>query len=198
MPNTSATGGVLVPDPAGPEPLEGQALNRFLQQWISGVCTLDGTLVRPRYQAEPPDIPDAAVAWAAVGYGERRADMFPAIVHRDGYDQLQRHQEMDVLCSFYDLGTNGLADFYAGLLRDGLSIPQNLELLTLNGFALVSADDTETVPSLLKSRWLYRVDITLTLRREILRNYPVLNLSEAVASVETDASIRVGVVANLS
>jgi hypothetical protein len=74
---------------------------------------LDPTLVRPAFQPEPPDVPDAGNAWMAFRYSARPADDFPAIVHHDGYDEMQRHEVIHTLCSFYDLGTTGLADYYA-------------------------------------------------------------------------------------
>lgn len=192
MSNDSSTGGPLAPASV-PAPLEGQALNRFIQQWVVGIVGLDGTLVRPRYQPEQPDIPDAAVAWAAIGVTTRKTDNFPAIIHDgdgdggEGTDELHRHEEYTVFCSFYDLGTNGLADYYATLLRDGVAIGQNLEILQLNDMAFAWIGDMTPVPSLLKQRWLYRVDISLTLRRRILRVYPVRNILSAEGTVETDS-----------
>lgn len=185
MPNDSSTGGPLSPAVA-PAPLEGQGLNRFIQQWIVGITGLAGNMVRPRWQPEPPDVPDAGDAWAAIGITARAADTFPAILHDptgDGADDLQRHETLAVLASFYDLGTNGLADLYASLLRDGLAIPQNSEPLASAGFGLVDVGDLTTVPSLLKSRWLYRVDLPFHLRRAIVRSYPVLNVESADISV---------------
>lgn len=178
MPNTSATGGALSPA-VSPAPLEGQTLNRFIQQWIVGITGLDGTMVRPRWQAEPPNIPTAGTAWAAIGITSRPSDTYPYVRHDPtglGSDELQRHETLNLLASFYDLGTNGLADNYAALLRDGAAIPQNLEPLTVAGMALVETGDPVAVPSLLKTRWLYRVDLPVSLRRQINRIYPVENL----------------------
>src|SRR5579871_6299419 len=115
--NTSASGGPLAPNPS-PAPLEGQALNRFLQAWIVGILGIDPTLVRPAFQSEPPDIPQAGTAFIAFRYTRRPADTFPAIVHHpdgSGYDELQRHEHIELLLSFYDLGTNGQAESLAAL-----------------------------------------------------------------------------------
>ncbi len=186
MPNTSATGGPLLPNPSpAPEPLEGQSLARFLQQFLVAVSGIDGTLVRPRWQGEPPVIPDAAVAWAAIGRTTTKADVFPYVGHvgeGDGYDEMRRHEDMDVLASFYDLGVSGLADMYAARFRDGVQIAQNREILTLADMNLIETGDTQTVPSLLKQRWLYRVDINIRIRRRVRRFYPVLNILTASGS----------------
>lgn len=191
--NTSATGGVLLPaPPPAPTPLEGQELNRFLQQWVVGITGLDGTMVRPRYQAEPANIPIAGDAWAAIGVTERKADTYPYVKHDPvgpaglGADYLQRHEEFVMLCSFYDLGTNGLADLYASLLRDGTAIPQNLEILLAANMGFVKAGDMIAVPSFLATRWLYRMDIPITLRRQIDREYAILNVASATMDFETE------------
>lgn len=182
MPNNSSTGGPLAPAVA-PAPLEGLALLQFLQGWVVGITGLDPTLVRPRWQPEPPNIPDASEAWLALGIGTREADTFPFVGIVDNAlpnptYQLQRHEELNLLGSFYDIGSTGQADMYAALLRDGTAIPQNLELLRANGFAFVSCGGLVPVPSLLKSRWLYRVDLPFVLRRQIDRDYPVLTVVE--------------------
>lgn len=181
MSNNSASGGFLQPS-AAPSPLEGQDLNRFLQQIIVGISGLDGTLVRPRWQTEMPVIPDAATVWAAMGITTRPRDTFAAIVHGSsgqGYDELRRHETLHTLCSFYDTGVNGQADKFCAIVADGLAIPQNREVLTLNGFGLVNTGDPTAVPSLWKERWLYRVDLQILFRRQIKRQYQVLNLLSA-------------------
>lgn len=199
--NDSSTGGPLAPLPSpAPVPLAGLALNNFLQAWLAGITGLDGTLVRPRLQSEPPIIPDAATAWASFGIAGREGDAFPFVGHDgtgsggNGLDQLIRNEQLDLLASFYDLGTNGLADFYAELMRDGAVIAQNREYLKTQNFAIGFVGDLTAVPSLLKQRWLYRVDLPLTIRRQVVRQYPVLNVLSIAGTVTTDS----GVTAQLS
>lgn len=182
MSNTSATGGPLLPIPAGPEPLTSRALRRFMQQLVVGVTGLSGEMVRPRYQTEPPNIPQAGNAWCALGLNRRGQTGFPYRRHvseGDGYDVQERHEDLEVPCSFYDTGADGLADTYAELLVDGLYVPQNHEILQLNEMGFVGVTDPVEVPSLLKERWLYRIDVTFTIRRRVVRTYPVLNLLKA-------------------
>lgn len=190
MTNTSATGGYLQPNPPpAPAPLEGQNLLDFLQEVLVGVTGLNGTMVRPRWQSDPPNIPNAGDAWCAFGITSRPSDTFAYVGHitnqanPQGADAMQRQETLHLLASFYDQGSSGLADEYAALLRDGFQIAQNREVLQRNGFAFVSSGELETVPSLLKERWLYRVDIALTIRRQIDRTYPVLNLDSAQIEV---------------
>ena len=194
--NDSSTGGYLTPS-VTPAPLQGDSLNTFIQPVIVGITGLPGAMVRPAFQTEPPDAPDGGTAWAAFRYTSRKTDNYPFVGHNtDGSDTLRRHEEIDILVSFYDLGSSGLADQYAALLRDGLSIPQNLEVLKQNGMGFVGCGEITTVPVILKQRWLYRVDLPFTIRREIVRVYQVLNLLTATATVTTDSGVTVHIATN--
>jgi|SRR5215472_515192 len=187
MPDSS-TPGFLAPA-ATPAPLEGQGLNRFLQQWVVGITGLAGNLVRPRWQAEPPVIPDAATAWCAIGVTDRVSDTYPYIEHDgdgNGSDTIQRHETMTVLASFFDTGVSGLADSFAEIFREGAMIPQNLEALLLADMGIVETGEATAVPSLLKERWLYQVDIRVMIRREIQRTYNVLNILSEQGTLVTD------------
>jgi hypothetical protein len=185
--NTSATGGYLQPA-FSPAPLEDAALYEFLQAAVVGITGLDGTLVRPRWQAEPSLLPTEGTAWCSIGVTDREADTYAYLGafpdNAAGY-AMQRHEEFTLLCSFYDLGYNGQADTLAALLRDGLTIPQNQETLGGGGIFLVSDTDLTPVPVLLKQRWQYRVDLAVRMRRQIDRNYPVLTLRSAQGTVRT-------------
>ena len=185
--NTSASGGYLLPA-ASPAPLEGDALLAFLQGWMVGITGLPGQMVRPRWQTEPPDIPRAGTCWAALGVQQRPSDEYPynAWNSQASAFVLWRQETLVVLTSFYDTGVGGQADYYAALFRDGTAIAQNREALTLAGFGLVLATTPVTVPSLLKLRWLYRVDLEVTLRRQITRSYPVDTFVAAEGDVYTD------------
>lgn len=188
--NTSATGGYLAPLPApAPVPLEGEALLTFLTGLVSGITGLDGTLVRPAWQTEPPNIPDASTAWCAVAITEQPADVYAWVGElADGSAaQVQRQEILHVLCSFYDTGSGGLADGFAKRLRDGLSVPQNREPLELAGMGLVDVGDLQTAPVLFKQRWLYRVDLLMRIRSAVWRDYSVLSLKSAQASIEAEA-----------
>lgn len=184
MANDSSAGGYLTPA-TSPAPLEGQALNRFLQQVWVGITGLDGMLIRPRWQAEPPAIPPFGTDWMAFGITRRKGDTFTSTIHDptgNGNDSVYRQEMLDILCTFY--GPD--ADNYASLLREGLFVAQNREVLQLNNFGLVEVGEAVAVPEIIKDRWTYRVDMRVTLRRSILRTYPVLNILSAEGTVDTD------------
>lgn len=186
MPNTSATGGPLAPLPS-PAPLDGQELLDKIQEWVVGVTGMEGTLVRPSWQPEPPNVPTAGEAWCALAIKRRPFDNYPAVVHGDNVDHFQRHERLDVLASFYDLGSGGEADALAGLLRDGCMVAQNLEALL--PIRLETVGDYIAVPALLKTRWQYRADLDITLIRQIDRDYRVLDLLGADITIQSDDGV---------
>lgn len=194
MANDSSTGGPLAPNPPPqPTPLSGAALYAFLQAWLVPLIGLPGNLVYVYDQAEPPSAPDAGQAWAAVKVTIGPYDTFPFVGHdfTPGLeaDTLIRHEQLNLLASFYDLGSLGLAQDYCLTLRDALAISQNFEPLILSGMALVGCDDIVTVPTLLQQRWNYRVDLPFRMRHQVTRTYPVRDLVAAEVTVNTDGGL---------
>lgn len=183
----SSTGGYIAPDPAT-APLEDAAFDNFLQQVVVGITGLPGPMVRPRWQPEPPNLPDFGTNWCAIGETDVRPDTYAVVLHDgaanagNGTDWLQRQEELDILASFY--GPNCRS--FCGLLRDGLQIPQNREALTGAGMNLVTTGAPRRVPVLIKDRWTDRIDLPFTVRRAVLRSYPVLNLLSAIGTVTID------------
>lgn len=194
MANTSATGGYLAP--TAPGPLEDDALDDLLQELVAGVTGLPGAMVRPRWQTTVPKQPEPSENWCAIGVNRQANDASPAIRHDgdgDGSDDYIRHQEIDLLCSFYGPAGKG----YAQRLADGMSIPQNSEQLAVNGMKFVRASDIQAAPTLINQQWNRRYDLTLTLRRKITRTYPVLNLLSAEVQSTTDSVPRVAATTNI-
>ena len=193
-----ATGGPLLPSPA-PAPLSGPELQTFLQNWISPISGLQGKFVRPRWQTEPSNIPDEGIAWAAIGFvGDEDSDMFPYVAQSaDGLTStLQRNEELTLLCSFYDTGVSGQADYLSRLLRDNLAIAQNWEPLLSQGFALAYVRPRVNVPTMLSKKWLYRVDLPVVVRCQFQRKYEVLSVLSMNGTVYTDVGYDFKVSAN--
>lgn len=183
MSNDSSVAGPLVPTTSST--LEDDALDDFFQAWVVGITGLQGQHVRPRWQPDPPNLPPRAVTWAAIGVTQRTSDTFPVEQHSadgQGASTLIRHEVLNLLCSFYGPS----AQAAAAQLRDGVSIAQNREVLTLAGMGLVSVGDLARAPELVKNQWLNRTDLTVVIRREIRRIYPVLNILSAAASIDAD------------
>lgn len=176
MANTSATGGYLAP--AGTPALADAALEDLLQGVVAGITGLPGAMVRPRWQPTNPKVPEPNVDWCAIGIMRTTPDAGPAIIHDgagDGSDQYQRHQELVLLASFYGPNAQG----YGQILSDGLSIPQNMETLRVNGFGLIEVGDMTPAPDLVNQQWVHRYDMRIRLRRQIVRTYPILNILSA-------------------
>lgn len=184
MPNTSSTGGYLAPSTTA-TPLEGNALVDFLQAWVAGITGIAGQYIRPRWQPEPPNIPSESTDWIAFGITKRTPDTFAAELHfgaGDGYNELRRHEVLEMLVSFY--GPN--ADLNASLFRDGIQIDQNREALSAQNMGLVETGEPIAAPELFKEKWLYRVDLPLSIRRQIVRDYTVQNILTANGTLDNE------------
>lgn len=170
MANTSATGGYLSALTSFPT---GQDLQRFLQTIIVGITELDPTLVRPRWRRNPPQQPAFDVNWCAFGIVKQTQDANAYLRPPKPLDiecRLIRHEDMEILCSFY----GPLCLEYAGVLREGLELGQNREQLYQTAMGLRSVSEITRVPELLNDQWFDRADMTIIIAREITRVYQIL------------------------
>jgi hypothetical protein len=79
------------------------------------------------------------------------------------------------LASFY--GPAGQQ--YASQCRDGLWLPQNNSMLRHYSMAFVDAGQMRAIPELINTQWRRRYDFAITLRRQVVRTYSVLNIESA-------------------
>lgn len=181
--NTSATGGYLSP---ATQTKDGLDLRRFLQTVIVGVTLLPVDLVRPMWQIDPPPIPGIEVDWCGYAILEQRSEAgLPYIVALNPIaTRFIRHEEIDILCAFY--GQDALTK--AAIFRDDLELGQNREQLFLADIGLVGCSGIRHIPELINDRYIDRADITWTIRREIRREYPILQFASAVGNVSGQAS----------
>jgi hypothetical protein len=176
--NTSATGGYLTEKP--PPTLTSAEIERILQHMVASLTSLPGNLVRPRWQPIPPTQPMADVTWGSVGVMKQEVDDFPEIIHDGqamlegapgfGVDRMRRHSTLTVLVTFY----GPEAEDVAGMLRDALYIPQQME--GMRPLKLKSVQDLARGPELVNQQWINRADMQIEFRYQIDRVYPVLNL----------------------
>lgn len=182
IPNSS-TGGILVPGVAPfPVPIYGDPLLDLFHDTIQGIIGFtDGSLVRPRWQPDPPNIPDFSVDWVAFGIVMTKKDWQPYQFHDptandgNGAQVFERDEELTILHSFYGPNSQQLQSQY----EDGLQIDQNRGLLDINGIKLMSMQDAYQLPALLKEKWVKKVDQRVVFRRRIRRVYPTLTLLAA-------------------
>ena len=182
--NTSATGGFLQPQ-ASPAPLDDSALVDFLQSMVAGITGLSGSVIFPRWQPEPPNMPAFGTNWAAIGITNRKPDTFASVQHVSSptpYDIVKRQEELTLLVTFY----GPKAETNCGIFRDGLQLPQNREVMNQYGLAVIETGDPVTAPELVKDRWLYRVDIQFRVRHQIVRNYAIEDLASAQITINNE------------
>lgn len=174
---TSATGGTLttaLPD--------GVALRRFLQGVLAAVTGLPPTMVRPRWQPNPPVMPKADIDWAAFGITRRTGDATVFVEARADGATVVRDEQLEILVSVY--GPN--AEAYAELFRDGMEVAQNREPLLLADIGLVEITPALHVPELLNNQWYNRCDFTWTVNRSTAKDYQILCFTGAVGAIITE------------
>ncbi len=172
-----------------PSPLEDDELDNALQSMIVGITGLDPSLVRPRWQATVPQQPEPGTDWCAIGVISSLPDAGPYIEHLFGDDITApagdlsiRHEEMEVLVSLY--GPHAKTNL--GILRDGLGIPQNLEIAKSLGLYFVGMDAGRIAPDFINQQWIRRWDTALTFRRMVARVYGVNNILSAEIDLQDD------------
>jgi len=180
--NDSSTGGYLAPSP--PPITDDVSLEVFLQAIVVAITSLPGNMVRPRWQPEPPNLPDYGTDWCAIGITNSTPDTFAYeddtnVGAEQGGAEFQRNEVFDLDCSFYGPNDDGFAD----TLRDGLAVAQNREVLFLNAMGLVGVGERVRGSELIKGRWLRRADLTVTFRRQIRRTYQVLSFLSSAGAV---------------
>lgn len=181
--NNSSTGGFLAPASLPPQD---NALDAILQSLVVGVTGLAGNLVRPRWQAHPPPMPEPTVDWCAISVTDTDREPNISLVHHsDGLGSSTSYEVtvLTVLASFYGPSCNGLAD----ALRTNLMIAQNREPLYATGLALMEMPGKTTfLPEYVNNQALRRADIQILFRRRTAEVWPIENLVEMQGELVTD------------
>jgi hypothetical protein len=189
MTNTSADfPGYLTPTSGAP--LDDQALDVVLQAAIIGMLGIQSSLVRPRWQVDPPKEPEPNIDWCAVGVTDEEPDANVAIVHDGaangglGQDTGQRSERITAIATFF--GPNARTN--AKLLRDGLYVQQNRAMLNLQGLAVIDTGGPIGTAELINTTWRRRADLTLRFNRLVVRTWNVENIVSAPATIDLENS----------
>lgn len=161
--------------PATTGPVDSDAFVDLLQAAIVGVMGFAGNLVRPSWQIDPPVLPAQSVNWCGFQVKQIMPDADPIIKTQGAGGTLERAETVEVLVSMYGPAAMG----NCGVLRDGLNVPFNREVLRSQGIAVVGYGETVHVPELIGERWYDRADLPLTMTRNVLRAYRILSLISA-------------------
>jgi hypothetical protein len=179
LPNTSATGGYLDTALGTDKPLRA-----FFQTMIKSITGIDGSLVRPRWQPNPPKQPSNETNWCAFGFDSVKSDhgAYVKTALNGLGSTLSRHEDVFLSAAFY--GPNCYS--FASLLRDGLEIQQNRDVLKQNGVAYLYEEGITHNPELINDIWFDRQDLKLKFNREINREYAILSFVDASGIIVTD------------
>lgn len=171
MANDSTALGFLSPTVS---PTYGDALDDLLHDAINGITGVANDLIRPRWQPEPPTQPPFTTDWVAFGIVRCPEDVFAYEAHDPSGNGtiLQRDEEPEVLISFYGPNSALLQKTFSS----GISMAQNRDTLAAVGIKLIEVQEPYVLPSLLKEKWVRRVDITIRFRRRIGWTYNIQNL----------------------
>ena len=180
---TSATGGFLELSPG-----QGQfTLEDVLHDVIAGITGFPGELVRPRWQPDPPEVPEPDVNWCAFGISQFAPSNLPVILHHgegDGSSEVVDMEELQVMVSFY----GPLHMVGARAFRRGLYVKQNREPLRPAGLAFVKAGTIVPLPEQVALGWRSRADIPLTFRLETRSSFAALNLLQSGGSITSESA----------
>lgn len=183
MINNSASGGYIAPTTVNQFP-KNQTLTQFLNTVLVGISALPQTLVRPEWQVKPPQQPDLDTNWLAFGVTHTKPDKYAYVgMNPDGSTQLQRQEGLEINCSFYGPDSQDIAS----IVIDGFQIQQNLEALRAANMGFTECSDPIHIPDLVNERFIDRVTMTIFLRRQIQRTYPILNIVSANGTITAES-----------
>ena len=189
--NTSATGGFL--QPLDTSVVEDDALDAVLQGFIVGATGLPETLVRPIWQFIPAPMPDNLTDWCAFGIHDEASDPVDAWAHYsdpstldptgDGYTVSWETIVLTICATFY--GPN--SRMYGTRLRHWSAVAQNREYFWPHHMQLVeNVERLRPLTEVVKQQTYRRQDAIFRVRTRIASVWPIENLQQVQATIETE------------
>jgi len=175
--NTTATGGYLQPTNRA----YGDMLLHPVHDVIAGCTGIGESLIRPRWQREPPQRPRHDTNWVAFGVQTINQDAWAA--EGDGFSA--RHEQIEFLCSFY--GPDAMDNVARFTTTAQLSA--NLELAEYYGLYYGSCSQITPAPVLLNEQYYNRYDVTVEYRRRVELRYDVLTVSSTAVDLHNDVGM---------
>ena len=182
--NNSATSGYLLPQ-SQPSSFGELSFQQFLQTILVGISGLPGNLVIPRWQLDDPKQPEIGINWISFGLTEDDSDTNAYVgIDSSGNNQFMRMEALTLQCSFY--GPNSLEVGKA--VRDGLQITQNLQTLQAANMGFVNTSTMTRVPDFVNEQWVDRWEMSIYMRRQIMRVYPILTFVSGSGILHSNVS----------
>lgn len=167
MSDDSTKAGYLLP--VGDLPPYDADLERLISRWIRGVTGLETSLVYPRWTDPQKTIPKNGTTWCAFGITTVPDGDSPAFIQSEENTEQWVHETIEVLCCFY--GPLGMT--VAALFKSGILVPQNNAQLNKSGLTLKHCGSIYNLPELINNQWVRRYDLSIQLRRKVVRTYNV-------------------------
>lgn len=173
--------------PDVPDPLEDQ-----LQAIFTPLLQLPGNMVRPRFQAEAPNQPPLGTDWAAIGPRNQvpdnskfvEAELEDPAVPGTYIRRVHQFETFDVMISAYGPGSRQRLE----QARQMLLIPQNRWGLRRAGMGVVDLGEVLNVSYQAEQELnLQKHDITIKLRRRIVRLYRIYSFDSARVELLPDS-----------
>lgn len=176
-----------------PAPLTGAQLTDLVTGLVGALTGIAPALVRPRWQATPPQQPPAGTAWCGAGivarsdldYTHQEIGNIPGTAIEALH--LRRWGDIEVLLSFYGPDSDGMAERF----RDGMYVTINLAHVAAAGIRLHRVGDVTQVPDLVNMQYIDHCDVRVWFARQIDRWYPLKSLIEASGTLTPDLGVNV-------
>lgn len=173
-----------------PDPIEALMPVRSAVSEITGI---ESSLVRRRYQPNPPTQPGAGANWCSLSIDGVRTIGTPEIketLSKSDTAEARILQELSFIASFYGPEAMALAETF----RAGITMPFNACEMRQCGLGIMYVDpDTIRAPDFVNGRWVDRWDVRFKVGRMAYRSFSVRTLEAAGFVIISDTR---GVVAN--
>lgn len=160
--------------------VDGDDLQDVIHDFIVGITGLPAPFVRPRWQPSPPTVPSANTDWCAVGFTNIGPTSYPYTEQRFYGSVLFFQEELDFLATFY--GPN--ASKYSNIVRLGVYVPDNRQVLDSYGIKLTDVGAASNVPELINSQFIDRVDLPIVFSRLYQTIYPIQSVLSVTAGLK--------------
>ena len=162
-------------------------LQDIWKNFLSKLCSIDPSLVRPAYKYNPESYPKPDINWISFVINSTNSPTnFPSVIHyqnEHGYDVITDYVNEEVI--IYCIGPNSFD--VAGFIRRSLFIEQNRSIFARHKIAITNIGNPINSPIFQNEAWISQTNLVISCTRQIEARYNVRNLVEA--KTETWANI---------